>query len=72
MLTKRILNTILALGFAALLVLCGLVYVPRLISVAGTSSSRELPIYCVETDKPQISISFDSAWVNGLKNFRKR
>ena len=25
---------------------------------------RELPIYCVDTDKPQISISFDAAWGN--------
>ena len=64
MLTKRILNAVLALGFAALLVLCGLICGPRLISVASTSGSRELPIYCVETDKPQISISFDSAWGN--------
>ena len=64
MLTKRIFNAVLALGFAALLVLCGLAYGPRLLSVASTSSSRNLPIYCVETDKPQLSISFDSAWGN--------
>ena len=64
MLSKRILNTILVFVFAGLLVLCGTVYVPRLISVSGTSTSRKLPIYCVETDKPQISISFDSAWGN--------
>lgn len=25
---------------------------------------KELPIYCVETDKPQISLSFDAAWGN--------
>jgi polysaccharide deacetylase family sporulation protein PdaB len=27
-------------------------------------SSKELPIYCVEKDKPYISISFDAAWGN--------
>ncbi len=27
-------------------------------------SDKELPIYCVKTDKPQISISFDAAWGN--------
>lgn len=27
-------------------------------------NGRELPIYCVETDKPQIAISFDAAWGN--------
>ena len=27
-------------------------------------SEKELPIYCVEKEKPQISISFDAAWGN--------
>ena len=29
---------------------------------AGTSSSRSLPIYSVETDEKKIAISFDCAW----------
>ena len=28
---------------------------------------RLLPIYCVETDKKQIAISFDAAWGNSKK-----
>lgn len=64
MLSKRILNTMLILGFAGLLILCGIVYTPRLLSAANSSNSRKLPIYCVETDNPQIAISFDSAWGN--------
>lgn len=28
---------------------------------------RHLPIYCVETDKKQIAISFDAAWGNSKK-----
>ena len=28
------------------------------------NSDRKLPIYCVETDKKQIAISFDAAWGN--------
>lgn len=28
------------------------------------SSERKLPIYCVQSDKPKISISFDAAWGN--------
>ena len=28
------------------------------------SNDRKLPIYCVETDKKQIAISFDAAWGN--------
>lgn len=41
------------------------------LAVAGISSAvtfaqgeRKLPIYCVETDKKQIAISFDAAWGN--------
>lgn len=34
------------------------------ISVSNTLNGRELPIYCVQTDKPQIAISFDAAWGN--------
>ena len=34
------------------------------ISVSNTVNGRELPIYCVQTDKPQIAISFDAAWCN--------
>lgn len=26
--------------------------------------NRELPIYCVKTDKPQVALSFDAAWGN--------
>lgn len=39
---------------------------PKNQEVISTSliQGKELPIYCVETDKPQISISFDAAWGN--------
>lgn len=36
----------------------------KVITVSSTVDGKELPIYCVETDKPQISISFDAAWGN--------
>lgn len=36
----------------------------RVIASSSTVGNRELPIYCVQTDKPQISISFDAAWGN--------
>lgn len=38
------------------------VAVTSAVSFAGTD--RRLPIYCVETDKKQIAISFDAAWGN--------
>lgn len=31
------------------------------------NSDRKLPIYCVETDKKQVAISFDAAWGNTKK-----
>ena len=36
------------------------------------NSDRLLPIYCVETDKKQIAISFDAAWGNTKKVQRFR
>ena len=61
---KRLLNSIIALAFAGLLVLSAVTWLPRFVSVSSTVGGRELPIYCVETEKPQISISFDAAWGN--------
>lgn len=37
---------------------------PDSITVSNTVGGRELPIYCVQTDKPQIALSFDAAWGN--------
>ena len=37
---------------------------PDSITVSNTVNGRELPIYCVQTDKPQIALSFDAAWGN--------
>ena len=36
----------------------------RSITVSNNSSGRDLPIYCVQTDKNQIALSFDAAWGN--------
>lgn len=54
--------------FFSLMLILSISYNKRIANrVAATSStvgSRELPIYCVQTDKPQIAISFDAAWGN--------
>ena len=34
---------------------------------ARANTDRKLPIYCVETEKKQIAISFDAAWGNSKK-----
>lgn len=36
----------------------------KLVTASSSVDGRELPIYCVQTDKPVISISFDAAWGN--------
>ena len=37
---------------------------PDSITVSSSVGGRELPIYCVETDKKQVALSFDAAWGN--------
>lgn len=39
-------------------------YVPTVVSVSNSSGGRELPIYCADTQKPQLSLTFDAAWGN--------
>lgn len=36
----------------------------RVITASSTVGTRELPIYCVQTDKPQIALTFDMVWGN--------
>lgn len=49
----------------ALLVISAIRYVPGIVSVSTSVDGRELPIYCVETEKPQIAFSFDAACGGG-------
>ncbi len=52
--------------FAALAILRGAITVlPDSITVSNSVNGRELPIYCVQTDKKQVALSFDAAWGNG-------
>lgn len=39
---------------------------------AFANNDRKLPIYCVESDKKQIAVSFDAAWGNTKKVQRFR
>lgn len=53
-------------GAMLLVLAAGILSTPRILSVttSGNVSKKELPIYCVQTDKPQIALSFDAAWGN--------
>lgn len=50
---------------AAVALIQGIVrFLPDSITVSSSVGGRELPIYCVETDKKQVALSFDAAWGN--------
>lgn len=44
-----------------LLLAAGIRFVPKAVQ-ASIGSKKELPIYCVDTDKKQVALSFDAAW----------
>lgn len=51
---------------AAVALIQGVVrFLPDSITVSSSVGGRELPIYCVETDKKQVALSFDAAWGGG-------
>ena len=58
--TKKLLMLALSLICALAVTVIGSVNV-------FANSDRLLPIYCVETDKKQVAISFDAAWGNTKK-----
>lgn len=61
--TKKAVGCI-ALG-GLLLVSAALALPPAAAKVSAmvtASTERKLPIYCVQTEKPQVSVSFDAAW----------
>ena len=39
-------------------------FLPDSVTVSNSVGGRELPIYCVQTDKKQVALSFDAAWGN--------
>lgn len=59
-------KTIGAVALGALLLCVGAHFVPpaaaSVAAVVTGNAERKLPIYCVQTEKPQIAVSFDAAW----------
>lgn len=49
----------------AVLVLGAIRYIPGVVSVSTSVDGRELPIYCVDTMKEQVAMSFDSVRGSG-------
>lgn len=61
--TKR---NLISIGFCLIIgVLAGTIAVTSTVKAVQTASvQREIPIYCVDTDKKQVALSFDAAWGN--------
>ncbi|BCJ93510.1 hypothetical protein acsn021_10790 [Anaerocolumna cellulosilytica] len=55
---------IVVLTFLSLLVL-GINYIPKAMSVTNSANNKKLPIYCVDVDENKVALSFDAAWGNG-------
>ena len=55
-------------GFLVMALICCLMFVSYQATSAVITSAkvgdRELPIYCVDTDKQRIALTFDTAWGN--------
>ncbi len=62
-LKERTSMILLATGALALVAISAL-FLPKLASVTNNVKGRELPIYCVQTTEPKVSLSFDAAWGN--------
>ncbi len=59
---KHILFTVAAIACVGVVTCLVPPAATKVSSIISAQNERKLPIYCVETDKPQVSISFDAAW----------
>ncbi len=61
--TKR---NLVSIGFCLIIgILAGTIAITSTVKAVQTATAqREIPIYCVDTDKKQVALSFDAAWGN--------
>ncbi|MFQ9985706.1 MAG: polysaccharide deacetylase family protein [Lachnospiraceae bacterium] len=52
------------LTISCILFVVAVIGIPAAVLTSVNQSTKKLPIYCVDTDKPQIALSFDAAWGN--------
>lgn len=57
-------NLIILTFFLGLIVMLFGIFAKNQALETSGSPKRELPIYCVQTEKPQIALTFDAAWGN--------
>lgn len=54
---------IVVLSFLVLMML-GIRYIPKAVSVTNSANTKKLPIYCVDKKENKVALSFDAAWGN--------
>lgn len=62
-----VLKAVLLFVILLIVVILACYYLPKVVPTSGGSTAVEnrlLPVYCVQTDKPYIALSFDAAWDN--------
>ncbi len=68
---KEVISSFIKVGIIVLAAIgvfsLGINYMPEAVSVTS-NPTKKLPIYCVNTDKPLVAISFDAAWGNEQTN----
>ena len=55
---------VMAVVVCATYYLQGDIYQNELKLLPASATTKQLPIYCVDTDKKQVALSFDAAWGN--------
>ena len=61
---RKIIKSGIIVLSAILVLAAGFYVVPKIVAFAK-GSKKELPIYCVSTEKKQVALSFDAAWGTG-------
>ena len=61
---------IVVLSFLVIMML-GIRYIPKAVSVTNSANTKKLPIYCVDKKENKVALSFDAAWGMVDKDSRK-
>ncbi len=59
---KKLLRSFMILGIVMISAMLAFPEVRSVYVTASAASKRKIPIYCVESESPKVSISFDAAW----------
>lgn len=61
---ERFIKTGIVVLSTIILIATGIYLIPKDITVSNSTSGKELPIYCVDSNEDKVALSFDAAWGN--------